>query len=223
MWPRALPLALLWAVHVARGIPSVYLVDDSFGNFLLVKGATLSEATFNVSSDSLCTCRAQCNAMIECKAASLVEDVCSLSFSGLKVSTFTEHENASLMMWNTTLDGSFWLGGDRRLYLTLSGMMRAGDAMAKCSGFPGFRLGVFSSLESMAVLKEFFDRDGSMVTVDLSPSDVWGDGVPYDQENSLFERDIIPGYNFAILNGNLTQGFRGTRVRLLCQADLASP
>ncbi|XP_047473585.1 uncharacterized protein LOC125028226 [Penaeus chinensis] len=222
MRPRALLLALLWGVHSARGSPSVYLVDDIFGNFLLVKGATLSETTFNISADSLCTCRTQCNALADCTAASLIDDVCRLSSSGLKVSTFTEHENATLMLWNTTQDGSFWLAGDGRLYLTVSGMLIAGDASATCSGFPGFRLGSFSSLESMAVLKEFFDRDGSMVSVDLSPRNVWGDGVPYNQANSLFNRVIASGYNFGIVNGDLTHGYRGTRVRLLCQADLAN-
>ncbi|XP_069978460.1 uncharacterized protein [Penaeus vannamei] len=218
----ALLLALLWGVHFSRGVPSVYLMESSLGNFLLVKGATLSDNSLNITADSLCTCRMQCNAMVGCTAASLVGEVCRLSSSGLQASVFTEHENASLMLWNNTDDGSFWLGVDGRVYLTFSTAVKSGDALVTCSQFPGFRLGSFSSLESMAALKEFYERDGTQVSVDLSINNVWGDGVPYDQTKSLYERTYVSGYNYIMLDGTLIQKSRRENVRLLCQADLAN-
>ncbi|XP_069978439.1 uncharacterized protein [Penaeus vannamei] len=126
------------------------------------------------------------------------------------------------MMWNTTDDGSFWLAVDGRLYLTFSSTVKAGNAKDLCSQFPGFRLGVFSALESMAALKEFYDRDGTQVSVDLSTSNVWGDGVRYDQTKSLYDRTFVSNYNYVMLDGTLTHKGRREDVRLLCQADLAN-
>ncbi|XP_037776358.1 uncharacterized protein LOC119573274 isoform X2 [Penaeus monodon] len=223
-------LSLTSLLSLTLSIPSVWFISqlgDPRG-FILIEGAKMQSSYNLLTADSLCTCRRQCITLPRCVAASFVawqhSNECQLSTADINSTHFTLQEDSWLMMWRTMKGIRFWIANDGRLYLWLQQLVPVSEAQAACQRIPGFHLGVYSTRRSFYVIKNFYEKDGTDVAVNLNLVDgqpTWADGTSHYDTHIFSIYGIMLGKDsYFKLSAGVIRNTAGSELaRVLCQAD----
>ncbi|XP_069187581.1 uncharacterized protein [Procambarus clarkii] len=225
---------LLCGCNVARcGEPSVHLVESVWGNFFMAKNTTFSSAdTFMVvPTNSQCTCKRQCQAIMRCQAWSFVENSdgrreCRLADRGPNGYSTTYNTTATYYFRQDSVNGTYSLEKDGLLYLRARVQRIFANAKAFCAAIPGHRLVIFKTLQQKDILLALPVNDKFWV-VDLQKNGtgaIWGDGTQYgDTELGLnfpLVTDQSPNVSVYVrYNSRLDDFFNNYQVNVLCQAN----